>query len=128
MFEAMRFYKRGPKVIWAASAETEPGEQVKVEALGMALVRTRASWPKPTTAGCLAFGRHASRNIVDLSDDQMDAFLYREIIPFDAGDGADDGFVLVRNRGHVLGCGLYLGGRISSQLSKGRAFRRRDSA
>lgn len=123
-FDDLRFYRRGPKVVWAASASAEPGPELNVEAMGVALARVRAEWPKPTTTAALAFGRFATRNVVDFDPVQRDAFLHREMVEIDAGASADDGFVLVRCEGVVLGCGLYLGGRVSSQLSKGRAFAR----
>ncbi len=123
-FDGMRFYRRGAKVIWAAAESTEPGPDLAVEAIGMALSRVRVDWPKPTTTACLQWGASATRNIVDFTPEQREAFLHREVVTFDAGAAADDGFVLVRCEGAVLGCGLYLGGRVSSQLSKGRSFKR----
>jgi hypothetical protein len=124
-FEGISFSRRGQRVIWAAASDTEPGPHLQPESVGMVLSRVRGIFPKPTTNAILTFGDGATRNVVDLSDEDAQRFLHRDIFTFDAGGDADDGYVIVRWRGQPLGCGLYLGGRISSQLSKGRALRSR---
>ena len=120
VFQGFQFIRRGAKVVWACPVDTEPGPHLLPESVGMAISRMRGAYAKPTTNAILSFGPHATRNVVDLDDAQADAFVRRGIFAFDAGDRADDGFVIVRYHGAPLGCGLYLDGRISSQLSKGR--------
>ena len=93
-------------------------EQLKIESAGIPLLRTKTSMWKPTTAGLHIFGRHATRNVIDLEGDALRAFLNRESIegPF----SLEPGFVIVRWRGKVLGCAVCGKGKLRSQISKKR--------
>ena len=100
-------------------------KQLKVESAGIPLLRTKISMWKPTTAGLHFFGRHATRNVIDLDGDVLRAFLNRENIegPF----SLEPGFVIVRWRGKVLGCAVYGKGKLRSQLpeKRGEPFKER---
>jgi NOL1/NOP2/fmu family ribosome biogenesis protein len=126
-FEGFCFLK-GERKIWVVQDHPELErilEQLKVESAGIPLLRTKPSMWKPTTAGLHFFGRHATRNTIDLGEDLLRAFLNRESIegPFPL----EPGFVIVRWRGKVLGCAVYGKGRLRSQISKtrGEPFRER---
>jgi NOL1/NOP2/fmu family ribosome biogenesis protein len=62
-----------------------------------------------TTAGALALGRNATRNVLDMEKEQRDIYLARrtfaakeEQIP-----ALDGGWVIVRYGGYPLGLGLF---------------------
>ncbi len=60
---------------------------------------------KPATALLQLFGPQISKGCVELTDAQAREFIAGRDITV-AEPGAADGFVAVRSRGHVLGCGL----------------------
>lgn len=129
-FQGYRFARRGG-TIWIAS--DAPGldealRQLKVETAGIPLLRRRPErsegpalsrvegippW-KPTTAGLQVFGRFATRNVVDLDDEALETFLRQGIVQKDFP--VEAGYVIVRWKGRVLGCGLYGKGGLRSQI------------
>jgi NOL1/NOP2/fmu family ribosome biogenesis protein len=100
-------------------------QEMRVESAGIPLLRTKASGWKPTTAGLQVFGHHATRNVIDLDGDVLRAFLNRESV--EATFPIEPGFVIVRWKGKVLGCGVYGQGRLRSQIprKRGEPFRGR---
>lgn len=115
-FQGYHFLKIG-STIWVASAVPGLKEAIgalKVETVGIPLIRTNVGWWKPTTAGLQVFGKKATRNVVELDDEQLEMLLRKE--PIWGQLPAEPGYVIVRWRGHILGCGLYGKGRLRSQI------------
>jgi NOL1/NOP2/fmu family ribosome biogenesis protein len=118
----------GQKTMWAVSHVQALGEILrclKIEAAGVPLVRRISSGWKPTTAGFQLVGQQATRNVVDLDDEDMERFLedgiLHQTLPLQAG------YVIVRWNGKVLGCGLYGRPGLQSQIPGERLepFRRK---
>ena len=85
-------------------------ERPKPEIIGMSFMRTRMRFPKLTTAAAMAFGHHATRNLVGLDQEQADCFLSRtrfELSSAQIESCTGTGYVLVRVREVMLGVGLY---------------------
>ena len=119
-FEGFCFLK-GERKIWVVRDHPELERilnQLKVESAGIPLLRTKPSMWKPTTAGLHLFGPHATRNVIDLEGETLQAFLKRE--PIDGPLSLDPGFVIIRREGKVLGCGIYGKGRLLSQIPEKR--------
>jgi NOL1/NOP2/fmu family ribosome biogenesis protein len=126
-FEGFCFLK-GERKIWVVRNHPELERilsQLKFESAGLPLLRTKPSMWKPTTAGLHLFGLHATRNVIDLEGDALQAFLKRE--PIDEPFPLEPGFVIVRSKGKVLGCGIYGKGSLRSQLpeKRGEPFKER---
>jgi len=120
VFEPYEFYAKGRKAIWAIRRSEHLPKLVgplRLEALGMVIMRMGKFGWKPTTNAIQVFGRHARKNVVDLDERQMRAFVAGEPIkgPF---EGLEEGFVVVRYKGRPLGCGLYRRGVLHSQVPK----------
>ena len=116
----------GKRKIWVVRGHPELErlmKQLKFESAGIPLLRTKTSMWKPTTTGLHLFGLHATRNVIDLEGDALQAFLKREDI--DGSLPLEPGFVIVRCEGKVLGCGIYGKGKLRSQLpeKRGEPFR-----
>jgi NOL1/NOP2/fmu family ribosome biogenesis protein len=71
---------------------------------------------KPTTAAIQRFGVHATRHIVDLTADQTRALLHAGVMAHDAP--LTPGYVILRQDGHILGCGLLTPGQLRSLIPK----------
>ncbi|MFC6614415.1 hypothetical protein ACFQAS_05515 [Halopenitus salinus] len=126
VFEPYDFYEKGAGKIWVYAGEaTNPA---RIEALGMTLLRTRQEHWKPTTRTASRFGRHASRNVIDLEPEEATSFLAGEDQPVERWDG-DWGYLIATHEiagdAEPIGVGLYLHGELRSRVPKGS---RRDLA
>lgn len=85
-----------------------PPESPPAVATGLALTRDRAKIPKLSTQAAVAFGRTATRNVIDMEREEVDLYMNRGTLSLAPGrvvscDGP--GHVLVRYRGFALGIG-----------------------
>lgn len=76
---------------------------VALVATGLPVTRNRVKGPKLSTGGALAFGRSATRQVVELSVREGAAYQRREALRIDPPADARQGYVLVRSGGHPLG-------------------------
>lgn len=73
---------------------------------------------KPTTYGLQVLADHVSRSIVELSREELEAVVFdRERI----GCDADQGYVALRFRDSIIGCGRVTRKGLETQIPKGRA-------
>lgn len=80
---------------------------VKLVSTGMPMTRNHAHGAKLSTAGALAFGRRATRRVVEIDRSDAPRFEARETMHLPrAPDDAPHGYVIVRADGHPLGLGL----------------------
>jgi len=90
---------------------------LKVTKVGLRAFQRVGHFVKPTTRFIQIFGRFATRARVQIGTTQLKALLEDEKIHVDLK--LDNGYViLVFGENRVLGLGLYLNGRLSSQLPK----------
>ncbi len=104
-FSLHRQTRRG---LHLAAADHAPPAAPAPQGSGLFLYRTNLRPPKLTTAGALLLGPHATRNRIDLTTTQRDAYLRREELtppPRQTGD-CGLGQVLLRYRGVTLGVGV----------------------
>ncbi len=105
------FYERGKKV-WAFTGEIVEIENI--EALGIrALSLGRGI--KPSTAFLRIIGKYATKNIIVLEEKEAEAYMRGEDIEKDFP--VKPGYVIVRSRNDILGCGLYKG-KLINQIPK----------
>ena len=122
VFSGYQFFRKA-KSIWAISDTALP--RLSFESLGMRIMNLKDQPWKPTTCALQVFGKHATRNLVHLEENQALHFLEggtQEIEPDLKSDSsyAEMGYVVVFYRGEVLGCGLYSHGKLVSQIPKER--------
>ena len=97
------FWERGRKV-WAFSGK--PLELEEVEILGIKAL-TKGKDLKPSTAFIRIIGKHATRNVVKISDEEAYRFLRGETLEIEAD--VERGYVIVTTAEDVIGCGFYDG-------------------
>lgn len=124
-FDLLRWSKRG---VWLINSDHRPLKQPQPDSVGMIFVRPKGKYPKLTTAGALLFGRHASRNLIDLEPEQMMAFYGREEFPISSSQlmaNSGSGYLLARFQGFPIGIGIYrqAKGTVESTFPKGWARR-----
>lgn len=105
-FGVHRQTRRGPHLIAANHA---PPAVPPAAGSGIFFLRTHMRPPKPTTAGALVLGPYATRNRLELTTAERDAYLKRQSSHL-AGSRISSlewGRVLVTYRGHTLGLALF---------------------
>jgi NOL1/NOP2/fmu family ribosome biogenesis protein len=123
VFSGLQFFRKA-KSIWAISDAALP--RLSFESLGMRIMNIKDRPWKPTTCALQVFGRHATKSLVHLNEDQAVLFLEggtQEIesdLKSDLESNPEPGYVVVFYRGEVLGCGLYSHGKLVSQIPKER--------
>ncbi|MFB6134538.1 MAG: hypothetical protein ABEJ55_06080 [Halanaeroarchaeum sp.] len=119
-FQGVTFWEKGAGRIWALTDDL-PGP-VRIEALGLPVLRTRQEFWKPTTDAAQRFGHLATRNVVTLSPRQANRFVAGEDVEPD-WDG-DWGYLIasheVAGGPAPIGVGLYTYGTLQSMMPKGR--------
>ena len=120
VFGEYTFWEKGKGKVWALPFDLDP--PVPVESLGMKFLRTRQEHWKPTTDAVQRFGRHATRNVIDL--DAPDA---RDFVAGETTEpewNGDWGYLVVRHAiggaPEPIGVGLYVHHELRSMVPKGR--------
>lgn len=119
-FAGHTFWERGAGKVWAFRGDLP--SPVRVQGLGMHVLRTGGEHWKPTTNGVQRFGGAATRNVLVLDGAAASAFLRGEDQTVD-WEG-DWGYLVVAREvagePTPVGVGLYLRGELRSQVPKGR--------
>ena len=114
-FLGLQFFQKAQS-IWAICDVNLP--RLSYEALGMRIMNMKSTPWKPATSALQMFGRHATKNLTHLNEEQAMVFLggKSQLSPSDL----EPGYVVVFYSGDVLGCGLYSHGKLVSQIPKER--------
>ncbi|MFB6164829.1 MAG: hypothetical protein ABEJ31_06690 [Haloarculaceae archaeon] len=120
VWEGVTFWEKGKGKLWAF--RSAPDSPVRVEGLGMSMLRTRGEHWKPTTDAVQRFGAHATENVIHLDRSAAAAFVAGHDQEL-AWDG-DWGYLIAAHEiagdTEPIGVGLYLHGELRSQIPKGR--------
>ncbi len=87
---------------------------LKIQNVGLPVLRKMPHHLKPTTAALQRFGPWATRHRLDLSEPQMVTLLRDQELALQTD--LDPGYVVLCCAGHILGCGLYTPGQLRSQI------------
>ena len=107
--------------VFITTPEAGKFEGVKPVRKGIRLARILPHGIKPTTNAMQLLGIQATRNVLDL-----DLFQAREFVqgtPIELTAPVEEGFVIVRHDGFILGVGLYRPGSLRSQVPLSRRTR-----
>jgi 16S rRNA C967 or C1407 C5-methylase (RsmB/RsmF family)/NOL1/NOP2/fmu family ribosome biogenesis protein len=100
------YHQRGRKYLYAASPSVHIPDGIDAAAIGLPVLRMQHHPAKLSTHGACLWGHLATRNVVELSRQQANAYLKRAIVAPDAAQIADcrtDGSIIVRWNGYSLG-------------------------
>ncbi|MFC4405577.1 DUF7122 family protein [Haloarchaeobius iranensis] len=119
-FDDHTFWEKGAGKIWIFAGDAP--SPITIEGLGMTFLRTRQEHWKPTTDAVQRFGRLATKNVFELTDEQAERFVdgQDQEIPYDG----DWGYVIAAHElageREPIGVGLYVYGELKSTVPKGR--------
>jgi NOL1/NOP2/sun family putative RNA methylase len=131
-FKGLRFFHRRPRDLRVVNQDHRPPLRPEPQSTGIVFMRAQSRFPKMTTAAAMVFGRKATRNTIDLDDEQIQAYVQRRDVDLRADQVRSCtgiGYVLVRHRGVEFGVGLYLpdeqgkGERLKSLFPKALCLR-----
>lgn len=109
VFEPYLFFSPNPDGVWLINRDLEVPSRPEPHVLGMPFFRIDMRYPRPSTNAALKFGAEATRNIVELEEDEVAYALYRRDVVLgeriEALEG--NGYVIVRFRGRSLGFGYF---------------------
>lgn len=111
-FDRFRVVHRGRRRLALLPRETFVAAHPEPRAWGLSFTRTSMRFPKPTTAATLAFGRLATRAVVEVDHARARAFVERRATPLPTGAARipqRGGQVVVRFRGAPFGIGEVCG-------------------
>jgi len=106
------------ETVFVGTPEVMEFDAVRPMRRGIRLARIYPYSVKPTTFGMQVLGGHATRNVVELTDEQAKLLINGGSI--NAEVEADNGFVLLGWRGFVVGVGFYKRPVLKSQIPRFR--------
>ena len=106
------------ETIFVGTPEVMGFDAVRPMRRGIRLARVYPYSLKPTTFGMQVLGAQATRNVIDVSDEQTKLLINGGALSIDVE--ADNGFVLIRWRGLVVGVGFYKRPVLKSQIPRFR--------
>ena len=89
---------------------------LQVKSLGLPLLRWVGTHLKPTSVALQLFGVHADKNTVTLPTDKLRHLVENKELKSEFG--CTPGYVIVASKAIVIGCALYLPGRLISQFPR----------
>lgn len=110
VFAAYVVFRPNAKTVWIADRRLRIPPRPEPTAVGMPFFHTKSRYPRPTSAAAMRFGRHATRNVVDLDEDQVRALVAQRDVRLTCEQErslSGTGYVFARYRGVVLTVGLY---------------------
>ncbi len=128
LFEDAHIFRGSKKKIYLVNDDHQPPQKPVPDAVGIHFMRVDGRFPKLTTGAAMLFAPHATRNIVELTAQQMVDFIARRELTLPAAqlqNCTGNGYVMLRFAGSWLGQGtLYMdkdgsgGGRVESLFPK----------
>ena len=106
------------ETIFVGTPEVMEFDAVRPMRRGIRLARVYPYSLKPTTFGMQVLGGQATRNVIDVTDEQAKSLINGGALTTDAK--ADNGFVIIRWRGLVVGVGFYKRPVLKSQIPRFR--------
>jgi hypothetical protein len=96
------------------SAHLQRLASLKVQTVGLPILRKMGRHIKPTTAALQRFGHLATQHRLELSATEVRTLLQDGELALRLD--YQPGYLVLLSAGHVLGCGLYLPDRLCSQI------------
>ena len=125
VFDGMKLLRRNAKIAALQNGEAPLHVRPDAKITGLPFIHLNMKEPKLTTAGAMALGHNASKQVVMLNESQMQAFIAGtdfRLPPEQSVDSLRRGSVLVQFQKIFLGVGFFYpddnGGKVTSQFPK----------
>jgi len=125
VFREAYFFRSNSRSIGIINHDHQPVTNPPPHFVGLPFIHTNMKYPKLTTAAALAFGVHATRNVIQVDHAQANDYLSGKPLALDKVQAVgltDEGYVLVKLGEITLGLAVFLkrtqGGEIRSLFPK----------
>jgi 16S rRNA (cytosine1407-C5)-methyltransferase len=125
LFDNQCIFRVGKKKVYVVNDDHQPVERPVPDAYGMHFMRVDGRYPKLTTGSATIFGAYATRNRIELTEDQVIDFIARRelsVLADQIQDCTGNGYVMLRYQDAWVGQGaLYMdgvNGRVDSMFPK----------
>ena len=117
VFSKYHLYRRG-RTVWLVNEDDRLRDLAafRMQSVGMPLLRWVGTHLKPTSVALQFLGSHGDKNIVSLPSDQLRDLVERKEIKTEFA--SSPGYVIVVSNSMIIGCALYLPGRLISQFPR----------
>jgi hypothetical protein len=107
---------RGVSNFWLfpKTSYLEKLKNLQVQTVGLLFLREVSKYLKPTSAFLQRFGYLAKKNIITLPEEVILMLKERNKVEIELD--LEPGYVILKNKHWILGCGLYLPGKLFSYL------------
>jgi hypothetical protein len=107
---------RGVSNFWLfpKTSYLEKLKDLQVQTVGLLFLREVSKYLKPTSAFLQRFGYLAKKNIITLPEEVILILKERNKVEIELD--LEPGYVILKNKHWILGCGLYLPGKLFSYL------------
>lgn len=97
-------------------------EGLRIETIGLLLGRyfKRQNRLKPTTNALQIFGKYATKNVVELNEEEKEKYVRGYNLKKDLE--LENGYIILKFDSDILGCGLYKDGEIKNQIPKSKVI------
>ena len=117
VFGEYRWWKDGHSYgVVSRSEHLDDLASMRVNKAGMAILHRIKGYLKPTTNAIQIFGQTAKKNVLDIGRDVLLNLLEKRTVMMAWSD--EEGYVILRYEGIILGCGLALKDRLMHQLPR----------
>ena len=126
-FSGTCLVQRGRGVLALVADDLRPPRHPRPSSVGLGLLHAGMRNPKLTTAGAMAVGPAATRNVVELDAEELRTYIARrdQELPTARTDECTGGYVLVRHRGACFGVGWLRPGAAGGRSSLRSLFPKR---
>ena len=110
LFDDYLLFRPSRKRLYLFNRDHRPPEKPAPDSIGMHFMRVEGRYPKLTTGAAMLFGQQATKNVVDLTADQVRAFFFLQPIAVTAVQASQiegNGYVIVRYETAVVGQAVY---------------------
>ncbi len=107
---------RGVSNFWLfpKTPHLEKLKSLQVQTVGLLFLRKVSRYLKPTSAFLQRFGYLANKNIIELPEEIIKKLKEKNKVEVEFN--IEPGYVVLKDKNWILGCGLYLSGKLLSYL------------
>ena len=109
----------GKRTVYIRAAEEKFPRGWEVENAGFRVARLTSNLFKPGNRLLQWLGEEVKRSIVEINAEEFKKILERKLVVPSLSPGCSRGFVALKFRGKVAGCGFWTGEELQTQISKG---------
>ncbi|OIO40761.1 hypothetical protein AUJ10_02140 [Candidatus Pacearchaeota archaeon CG1_02_31_27] len=125
----LQFFKKGEKKIWAFKGKISKdffidiNKCTKIEIIGFYFGFIDENDLRLSNDACQLFRKEIKKNIFELNDKQAEEWLKGNDLILEEKPDLKEGYIILKNKDELIGCGKLTGSRIWNYVNKERRVR-----